>query len=74
MESSAPPSPPASETAAPPEAGYYLKEELEEEEEPLDARAEVYWDEANTDREESEGELEMTEGEDNVGLGGNPGR
>ena len=56
---------PASDTAAPPEAGYSLKEELEEEEEFLlhprtAARAEVHWDEASTDGEESEGELEVT--------------
>ena len=70
------PAPPlaASEIAAPPEARYYLEEELEEEEEYLTARAEGALDEASTDGEESEGELEMTEGEDNVGLGGNPGR
>ena len=39
-------------------------------EESLPARAEVHWDEASTDGEESEVELEMTEGEDNVELGG----
>ena len=63
----APPSLPASEseTAALPEA-----EELEEVEESLPARAEVHWDEASTDGEESEEELEMTEGKDNVELGG----
>ena len=64
---------PASEPAAPPEAGYYL-EELEEEGESLTARAEVHWDEASTDGEESEEGLEMTEGEDNVELSGNSGR
>ena len=64
----APPPPPASETVALPEA-----EELEEVEESLPARAEVYWDEAGTDGEEAEEELEMTEGEDNVELGGNSG-
>ena len=65
----APPPPlPASETAALPEA-----EELEEVEESLPARAEVHWDEASTEGEESEEELEMTEGEDNVELGGNLG-
>ena len=37
------------------------------------ARAEVRWDEASTDEEESEEELEMTEGEDNVRLSGNLG-
>ena len=37
------------------------------------ARAEVHCDEASTDGEESEEELEMTEGEDNVELGGNSG-
>ena len=31
------------------------------------ARAEVIWDEASTDGEVSEEELEVTEGEDNVG-------
>ena len=63
----APPSPPASEseTGALPGA-----EELEEVEESLPARAEVHWDEASTDGEESEEELEMTEGEDNVELHG----
>ena len=60
---------PASETAV----GYHLEEELEEEEESLTARAEVHWDEASTDGEESEEELEMTEGEDNVELSGNSG-
>ena len=50
-----PSSPPASETAALPEA-----EELEEIEESLPTRAEVNWDEASTDGEESEEELEMT--------------
>ena len=35
------------------------------------ARAEVRWDGASTDDEESEEELEMTEGEDNVELSGN---
>ena len=35
------------------------------------ARAEVHWDEASTDEEESEEVLEMTEGEDNVELSGN---
>ena len=34
---------------------------------------EVHWDEASTDGEESEEELEMTEGEDNVELDGNSG-
>ena len=63
-----PPPPPASETAALPEA-----EELEEVEESLPARVEVHWDEAITEGEESEEELEMTEGEDNVELGGNLG-
>ena len=63
---------PAFETATPPEA----LEELEEEEEFLmylqpATRAEVYWDVASTDDEESEEELEMTEGEDNVKLSGN---
>ena len=64
------PPPPASEseTAALPEA-----EELEEVEESLPTRAEVHWDEASTDGEESEEELEMTEGEDNVELDGNSG-
>ena len=62
MESSALPPPPlaASEAAAPPEAGYYLEEELGREEESLTARAEIHWDEASTDGEESEEELEMT--------------
>ena len=66
----APPPPPASEseTAALPE-----DEELEEVEESLPARAEVHWDKASTDEEESEEELEMTEGEDNVELGRNSG-
>ena len=76
MESnSAPPPLPASEPAVPPEAGYYLEEELEgsEEEESLTARAEVHWDEASTDGEVSEEELEMTEGEYNVELSGNSG-
>ena len=35
------------------------------------SRAEVRWDEASTDEEESEEELEMTEGEDDVELSGN---
>ena len=35
------------------------------------ARAEVHWDDASSDGEESEEELEMTEGEDNVKLSGN---
>ena len=39
----------------------------------LPARAEVHWDEASTDGEESEEELKMTEGEDNVELDGNLG-
>ena len=60
MESSALPLPPTSETTALPEAGYYLEEELEEEEESLTAKAEVHWDEASTDGEESEEESEMT--------------
>ena len=52
-------------------------QELEGEEESLlhwqkAARAEAHWDETGTDGEESEGELEMTEGEHNVELGGNP--
>ena len=42
-------------------------------EEFLPARAEVHWDEASADGEESEEGLEMTEGEDNVELGGNSG-
>ena len=42
-------------------------------EESLPARAEVRRDEASTNGEESEEELEMTEGEDNVELGGNSG-
>ena len=51
-----PPSPASeSETAALPE-----DEELKEVEESLPARAEVHWDEASTDGEESEEELEMT--------------
>ena len=58
--------PPPSETTALPEAV-----ELEGVEESLPARAEVHWDEASTDGEESEEELEMTEGEDNVELDGN---
>ena len=37
------------------------------------ARAEVHWDEASTDGEESEEGLEMTEVEDNVELSGNLG-
>ena len=63
----APPFLPASEleTAALPGA-----EELEEVEESLPARTEVHWDEASIDGEESEEELEMTKGEDNVELGG----
>ena len=49
------PRPPhASATAAP------LEEELEEVEESLPARADVHYDEASTDGEESEEELEMT--------------
>ena len=39
----------------------------------MTARAEVHWDEASTDGEESEAGLEMTEGEDNVELSGNSG-
>ena len=39
----------------------------------MPARAEVHWDEASTDGEESEEELEMTEDEDNVELSGNSG-
>ena len=61
-----PPPPPPSETTALPEAV-----EIEEVEESLPARAEVHWDEASTDGEELEEELEMTEGEDNVELDGN---
>ena len=55
--------------------------ELEEKEESLlrlqtataAARAEVHWDEASTDGEESDEELGMTKGEDNVELSGNSG-
>ena len=48
---------------------YPLEEELEEPKEAaVTARTEVLWDEANTDEGESEGKLEMTEDEDNVGL------
>ena len=49
-------------------------EELEEEEKAaVTARAEVHCDEASTDGDESGEELEMTESEDNVELGGNSG-
>ena len=37
------------------------------------ARGEVHWDEESTVGVESEEELEMTEGEDNVELSGKPG-
>ena len=55
--------------------------ELEEEKESLlhlqaattTARAEIHWDEASTDGEESDEELGMTKGEDNVELSGNSG-
>ena len=62
---------------------YPLEEGLEEEEESLPypqtpaaaatAGAEVHWDEACTDGEELEEELEMIEDEDNVELIGNSG-
>ena len=71
---SAPPPPPTSETASRSEdAPEYFSEE-EEEESLLHSqtamatatRAEVHWDEASTDGEESEEGLEMTEGEDDM--------
>ena len=37
------------------------------------ARGEIHWDEASTDGEELEEELEMTEGKENVELSGNSG-
>ena len=60
-----------------PPPGYYL--EIEEEEESwlhpqtavVTPRAGAHWDEASTDGEESEEELEMSEGEHNVESGGN---
>ena len=50
-------------------------QELGEEEESWQtaARAEAHWDEAGTDGEESEEDLEITEGEDNVEFDGNSG-
>lgn len=60
------------ETAALPSPEALEKRE-EEEDAAVTARAEIHWDETSSDRDDSEEELEMTEDEDGVRLGGGSG-